>query len=300
MGVQPHWSVIINPSTCSHREWKRWKWYLEKHTISFSVYKTDSLEQLSDTLSGLLDKGHLHFLFAGGDGTLHHGGNQLIRLAGDKSNLITIGVLPSGTGNDWARTYGVDKKRLFLSLQKGISVPLHLIKIRWPDGKERYAFNMVGGALDAAVVHTLSTSWINIPGSIKYPIALLKTLMKPHRWNGRINVDGHELDGSWLTLQAGFGKYCGGGMLVLPHAEENKAGLLLMKPKSMWKLLTSLPKLYNGKVGQQKEAITFHFTQIEICDTGYPIPIEADGEALGTSPLLLTTHHGILQRLSAE
>lgn len=300
MHEEPHWSVIINSSTCSHREWKRWKLYLEKNSISFSAYKTDSLEQLSDTLAGLLENGNMHFLFAGGDGTLHHGGNQLIRLSGEKSKCITIGVLPSGTGNDWARTFGVDKKRLFLSLKEGISVPLHLIKITWPDGKERYAFNMVGGALDAAVVNTLSSSSMNIAGSIKYPIALLNTLMRPHQWNGRMAIDGVLYEGDWLTLQAGFGKYCGGGMYVLPHAEPERAGLLLMKPKSILKLLTSLPKLYNGKVAQQKEAIALHFSTIEIQHKGIPIPIEADGEALGSSPLMLKVCQGILQRLSAE
>lgn len=106
--------------------------------------------------------------------------------------------------------------------------------------------------------------------------------------------------GEWLTIQAGFGKYCGGGMYVLPHAEEIKAALLMMKPKSLWRLLTSLPKLYNGKVSQQKEAIALHFSVMEINHYGAPIPIEADGEALGSTPLKLKVVTGILNRLSYE
>ncbi|MGB3080943.1 MAG: diacylglycerol kinase family protein [Saprospiraceae bacterium] len=297
MGAEPHWSVIINSKTCSDKEWTRWQRLLDKNHISYSAFKTDSIALLSGTLSKLLEEGNLHFLFAGGDGTLHHGGNLLIKLAGPKSKLITIGVLPSGSGNDWARTFGFEKNKLVESLKKGHMEPLHVIKLNWPDGKERYAFNMVGGALDAAVVNYLSSSKMNNAGSIKYPIALLKTLMKPHRWNGTLVIDGVNYEGEWLTIQAGFGKYCGGGMYVLPHTESDSAGLLLMKPKSLLKLLTSLPKLYNGKVAQQKEAIALHFSTIEIQHTGLPIPIEADGEWLGTSPVKMSVEIGILNRL---
>jgi diacylglycerol kinase family enzyme len=297
MGVEPHWSVIINSKTCNDKEWTRWQKLLDKNHISFRAFKTDSLELLSGTLSKLLEEGNLHFLFAGGDGTLHHGGNILIKLAGTKSNLITIAVLPSGSGNDWARTFGVEKDKLVESLKRGLAEPFHLIKLSWPDGKNKYAFNMVGGALDAAVVNYLSSSKMNNVGSIKYPIALLKTLMKPHRWNGKLVIDGAIYEGDWLTIQAGYGKYCGGGMYVLPHAESERAGLLLMKPKSLFKLLTSLPKLYNGKVAQQKEAIALHFSTIEILYAGFPIPIEADGEWLGTSPVKLSVENGVMKRL---
>ncbi|MEP6794353.1 MAG: diacylglycerol kinase family protein [Saprospiraceae bacterium] len=297
MGVGTHWSVIINSKTCSDKEWTRWQRLLDKNHISFSFFKTDSIVLLSGTLSKLLEEGNLHFLFAGGDGTLHHGGNLLIRLAGTACKMITIGVLPSGSGNDWARTFGIETGRLVESLKEGQTVPLHLIKLSWPDGKERYAFNMVGGALDAAVVNYLSSSKINTAGSIKYPIALLTTLMKPHRWNGKLVIDGATYEGDWLTIQAGFGKYCGGGMYVLPHADSENAGLLLMKPKSLLKLLTSLPKLYNGRVAQQKEAIALHFSTIEIQHTEIPIPIEADGEWLGTSPVRLSVERGVMKRL---
>ncbi|HZV68516.1 MAG TPA: diacylglycerol kinase family protein [Saprospiraceae bacterium] len=300
MGIEPLWSVIINISTCSDKEWMKWQRFLEKNKVSFKAFKTASLDHLSGTLSSLLEEGNLHFLFAGGDGTLHQGGNLLIRLAGEKSKLITIGVLPSGTGNDWVRTFGIKTHNLAVSLKRGATSPLHLIRITWPDGKERYAFNMVGGALDAAVVNSLSNSKFNIPGKLKYPVALLNALMKPRRWNGKIVVDGFPYNGDWLTIQAGFGKYCGGGMYVLPHAEIESAALLLMKPKSLLRLLTSLPKLYNGKVAQQEEAIALHFSIIEINHSGVPIPIEADGEALGSSPVKLEVSTGFLKRLSAE
>ena len=292
------WNIIINLSTCSTREWSKWQSLLERNKISFAAHQTESLDQVSVILSSLLEKGNQKFLFAGGDGTLHHGGNLLLRLAGEKSIHLMIGVLPSGTGNDWVRTFGVDENKIIVSLKEEHCTPLNVIKMTWPNGRVHYAFNMVGGALDAAVVDSLGKSKLNIPGSIKYPIALLKTLMKPHRWNGIISVDGLNYDGDWLTIQAGFGKYCGGGMYVLPHAETNRAAILLMKPKSILRLLTSLPKLYNGKIAQQREAVALHFSTAEINHSRIPIPIEADGEWLGESPVRLEVCLGKIKRIN--
>ena len=292
------WSIIVNLSTCSNSEWRHWQFFLKKNGVPYTAHLTDSVYAVRTVLSTLLETGQRCFLFAGGDGTIHHGGNLLIQLAGEKSSEITIGVLPSGTGNDWVRTFGVASDKLVASLKTGQTVPLNVIKLIWPDGRERYAMNMVGGALDAAVVDSLLKSKWNIPGSIKYPIALVRTLLRPHQWSSAISIDGKQYTGEWLTIQAGFGKYCGGGMYVLPHALNDDAGLLLMKPKSIGRLLISLTKLYNGKIAQQKEAIALHFKTIEINHSGIPIPIEADGEWLGYSPVQLTVIYGAMKRLA--
>ncbi|MEO5905801.1 MAG: hypothetical protein ABIQ11_03695 [Saprospiraceae bacterium] len=87
-------------------------------------------------------------------------------------------------------------------------------------------------------------------------------------------------------------------MYVLPHAAENKPALLLMKPKSLGRLITSLPHLYNGKITEQTEAIAMDFNSIEINHEGIPIPIESDGEWLGTSPVRISAVYGEIRRLT--
>lgn len=218
-------------------------------------------------------------------------------LAGDQSYGLTIGVLPCGTGNDWIRTYGTTNEKLVRSLQEEYTAPFNVIKITWPDGRKRYAFNMVGGALDAAVVSNLKRASYKIPSFLLYPYGLLKTLLKPHVWSGTINTDGDQYTGDIMTIQAGFAKYCGGGMHVLPHAREDSPGLLIMKPKTLLRILLSLHKVYNGQIIHEKEAMASHFEEIDISHTGTPIPFEADGEWLGTSPVKLTACFSVMKRI---
>ena len=290
------WHVIINRQTCSSG-WKKWNSFLEQHKISCQNHHTYSLEELHQVLSSLYADDARHFLFVGGDGTIHHCGNILMQLAGNLSHEITIGALPCGTGNDWVRTFGTEKELLGKNIFEENTAPLNLISVSWPDGKTRYAFNMVGGALDAAVVFNLKRASFKIPSFILYPYGLLKTLMKPHEWAGTIISDQLSYDGKVLTIQAGFGKYCGGGMHMIPHAEKDSPGLLVMKPKKLLHLLFQLHTIYNGRINKHKEALTSHFKEVEISHTDISIPIESDGEFLGYSPVKLTVIFGAMKRI---
>ena len=294
--TQTIWSVIINRQTCSSG-WKKWQSFLIKNKIEHTLHHSHTLDEAKTILTKLYQEGQRHYLLVGGDGTVHCGGNILMELAGSKSMELTLGVLPCGTGNDWVRTYGNVKNKLAKSLLEEYTAPLNVVKLTWPDGRIRYAFNMVGGALDAAVVTNLKRASLKIPAFILYPYGLLKTLLRPHTWNGTVRYDGHSYTGDMLTIQAGFAKYCGGGMYVLPHAREDAPGLLIMKPKTIGKILWNIPQVYNGNIIHQPEAIFHHFEEIEITHSGNPIPIEADGEFLGTSPVKLTAGFDVMKRI---
>lgn len=290
------WIVLVNRRTCSNG-WKKWERFLTQHKISHHLHHSFSVSDAEKTLSDVYALGHRHFLLVGGDGTVHHGVNILMRLGGNNSMDITFGVLPCGTGNDWVRTYGSLPEKLAVNLRDENTAPVNLVRIEWPDGRVAYASNMVGCALDAAVVNTLKDKSLKIPSWILYPSGLLFTLLKSHTWSAQIKMDDEHFTGDVLTIQAGFAHYCGGGMHMLPHAREDSPGLLIMKPKSLLKLLVQFPTIYTGGVIHHKEAVVRHFEEIEISHTGKPIPIEADGEWLGHSPVKLTACFDVMRRI---
>jgi len=268
-----------------------------RNEISYTLHHSYSIEDAEKFLSDLYQNGKRHFLLVGGDGTIHHAVNILMQCAGHESYGVTIGVLPCGTGNDWVKTFGNTKKKLIQNIKDESTAPMNLVKLTWPGGRTQYAVNMVGGALDAAVVKNLKKTSIKIPAFVLYPYGLLKTIIKPYTWNGTIKIDHDTYTGDILTIQAGFAKYCGGGMYVLPHAREDSPGVLIMRPKKLSKLLFKINTLYNGKITTHKEAIARHFEKIEINHTDTPIPIEADGEYLGTSPVMLNATFDAMKRI---
>ena len=93
------WCIIVNRQTCTSG-WKNWETFLVHHDISYSLHHTDSIEEARQAITGFYENGSRHFLFVGGDGTIHHAVNILMQLSGHQSSEITFGVLPCGTGND--------------------------------------------------------------------------------------------------------------------------------------------------------------------------------------------------------
>jgi len=283
-GAPIPFSVIINRTTC-RKAWVEWHAWLDREGIPHELFHTHTLGELETTLEQLLGEGRRHFLFVGGDGTMHHGCNTLLRLAGEGVPGLAAGLLPCGTGNDWIRSFGLSREQLADHLRTGTTRALPILRIRWPAGRIRYAINMLGGALDASVVRGLRRAPVRIPSFILYPYGLLKALLKPHTWPARIETDQLTFEGDILTLQAGFGRYCGGGMFVLPHARPDQPGILVMKPKRLLRILLQTPDIYNGRILRHKEAVYGSFDKIEITHTGWPMPLEADGEWLGESPV---------------
>jgi diacylglycerol kinase (ATP) len=290
------WTVIINRITC-RAAWKKWNAFLDKNAIRYTAHHTVTLDESNAAIAKAYAGGQRNFLFVGGDGTLHHGINTLLKLAGDRSCDITFGLLPCGTGNDWVRSFGVPRKRMAQSILEMHTTPLNVIRVTWPDGRMEYGINMVGGALDAAVVHLLKRTSLKVPSFILYPYGLMKALLRAHTWHGKIVVDGDAIQDEWLTIQAGFGKYCGGGMYVLPHARADSPGVLLMRKKPLLRILLSTPKIYSGKIIHDKWSRTYHFNTIDIMHDDKPIPIEADGEFMGYSPVKLEAVFGVMRRL---
>lgn len=290
------WCVIANQKA-SLRAVNKWIGLLRAHHIPHLYYVTLSSSDLNEVVLNAFRQQCNGFLFAGGDGTLHHGAQAILRNKPAGFNPI-IGVLPCGTGNDWHRSFGLTSQQLIRSIQVEHIIPFPFLEIHFENGDKKYAFNMLGAGLDAAVVNTLNHSFLNKLGPLKYAIGLITTLTKPYTWEATIKTDGKIYSGKWMTIQAGFGKYCGSGMLVLPHAEISGPGLLLMRPKNLGNLLLHLPDLYNGKVIQHQEALAMNFTEVSVEHNHTPLPVEADGEWLGYSPFSIKSVNDQLYRLA--
>ena len=54
-----------------------------------------------------IKKGYTQFVCVGGDGTIHHMINGIMKQSTVKSNKIKLAVIPTGTGNDWVKNYGI-------------------------------------------------------------------------------------------------------------------------------------------------------------------------------------------------
>lgn len=156
----------------------------------------------------------------GGDGTLNEVVNGII---GFKN--VEIGIIPTGTGNDFIRNFG--KKEIFENLKAqiyGDSIPVDTIKYKYFKNnysEERHCINMINIGFDSRVVEKAGSikKFPGISGNFAYTLGVLGTLWEKKDIDITVESDSNTIfKGKSLLIAIGNGGFCGGGINALPKS----------------------------------------------------------------------------------
>lgn len=257
--------------------------------------------------------GKTNIVGVGGDGTHHDALNGIVRSGG--LGTVTYVPLPLGTGNDWVRTLKTPKDaRAWLEmLHAGKTIQHHVGRLDYlsaekPDelidpnsndenGQARtsYFINVAGLAYDAVVVQRSETSRFKHPWL--YPLLTLLYLKDFVPPVVKVTYDDGTYYGPVHTINIGIGRYSGGGMRLVPHADPTADSMALTYAERLpvWKILLSSWRFYTGTVGAIGGVTTTHTKQVLISPGKDLVALEADGELLGGAPVTVSLHGGCLR-----
>ncbi len=215
----------------------------------------------------------------GGDGTVHEVVNGLMQIPAEKRPIL--GVVPVGSGNDFAHAIGVPAKAdraLAHALKKDPSrVDIGLLTDE--HGRQEYFDNTVGIGFDA-VVTIRSHKLPIVRGFLMYLTAVIQTIVLNHDpIHMQIDSDGEHWEEDALMFTLCNGGREGGGFIIAPEAQ-NTDGVLdyaMVKRCGRLTMFRLVPEFMNGthtrfpqiKMGTCK---TFKIK------TDKPMYIHADGE----------------------
>jgi diacylglycerol kinase (ATP) len=179
-------------------------------------------------LNGALHRaGSRRIVVAGGDGSLHAVVTTLYR-RNELRNAV-LGILPLGTGNDFARTNDIplDVEEAAQVLVDGKPRAMDLIV---DEVGEIVVNNVHAGAGAQASrrgatwkdrLHSVGVGKVNL-GKLGYPIGALLAAVKPPFIRVAVEVDGQvvvDMDQPILMVAVGNGSQVGGGTELTPHAD---------------------------------------------------------------------------------
>ena len=209
----------------------------------------------------------------GGDGTV----NEVA--AGAVKSKAVMGVIPTGTGNDFVRAMG----RL-----KNLQDYIHRIvagKVRAIDtgiltlnNREFLFVNGIGAGFDAEVARE-SLNVHRLKGISRYLYAVLKTLSKYKSVEMQIELDDSVIEGKRYLVAVGNGISAGGGFLLTPEArlDDGLLDVCLVSDLSIGRVLQVLPSVLNGSHGKYPEVTMRKAKRIRI-ESEMPVSIHRDGE----------------------
>jgi YegS/Rv2252/BmrU family lipid kinase len=223
----------------------------------------------------------------GGDGTI----NEIVNGAAGKD--IAVGLIPSGTGNDFARLMGLR------SIDDGISAVAAgdekildriNLEIQCAGGTtlRRYCINTMGVGFDAAVAFRVAT-YDRGSGILPYLAAVYRTLWSFETAKSRVAWDGGGADTGLFLATIGNGTTSGGGFVLSPHAvpDDGLLDLCLVREVSKTRVITILPKTFKGRHLSAPEVRYARSPRFTI-ELERPLPAHADGELLTAEALLIS------------
>ena len=101
---------IINPAAgggAAGRNWPLLKSQLLAAGIDFCHYRSEYKGHVTELTRTAFDLGLRHFVAVGGDGTANEVLNGVLQTCESGAKDFSLGSVPWGTGNDWARYYGI-------------------------------------------------------------------------------------------------------------------------------------------------------------------------------------------------
>jgi YegS/Rv2252/BmrU family lipid kinase len=243
-------------------------------------------------------------LVAGGDGTLSEVVTGL--LDAGLAGYASVGLIPLGTGGDFARGLGLprDPRRAVAALGAGKTrrVDAGRASYRGRDGRERTTcfLNVASAGISGLVDELVQESPRVLGGTGAFLLAALRAIASYRSAPSVIRIDGEvAFEGSLGLAVVANGRYFGGGMHVAPDAriDDGLFEVVVVGDLSKPALLAKLPKLYRGAHLRDPDILHRRGGRIELDAPEGGLPIDLDGEPLGELPARIELLPGAISLL---
>lgn len=291
--------------------WPEIKRRLDASGVEYQTYETTARGDATSKTRASLRSGIDSIVVVGGDGTLGEAAEGFFEFNDDLDTLptainptATLGLLPAGTGNDFARGLRGNRAPLRMWIDtvvahaRGEAVqPPHTIDVLYGrcNGFETpficlNASTMGIGGETAGRVAAQGKFMRNFSGEFRFVFAAVGALAAWRERRVIVTVDGRTIvDGPMNLVAVANALYCGGGMMLSPDAcfDDGKLDVITASGLSRANVVTELSRIHTGgHVNNPKVTITQGtIARIETLMMRDAMPLEADGNVRGVTPV---------------
>lgn len=295
-GFGPHpasVAVIVNPHSANGstgRSWPALGRLFAEAGLDFRWEYTPGPLAATDLTRQALRAGYGTILSVGGDGTLNEVVNGFFGEDGTPLNPeACLGVIPRGTGCDFARTAGIPRNEL-AALRRVMAAPPHRVDVgrvrfRGLDGHlaQRFFLNVADAGLGGETVRRVNGGSKALGGPVSFLAGALASLVLYRNKDVAVCVDGRELPRSRVSIVAvANGQYFGGGMRIAPGARLDSGvfEVIVVGDVSRPDLVWNLPRVYRGSHLTHPKVARLVGRQI-VLKSAETVCLDVDGEQPG-------------------
>lgn len=255
---------------------------LSNEGIYFQIYQTSPQDDLRELSRQAASEGYTQIWAAGGDGTVSAVANGLI------GSQASLGIIPVGSGNVLARELGMP-----INVAAACHKLLYETEPRMIDAirvKDTYYFLAVSAGVGAKTMVETNRSQKRRLGQAAYLINGARLLLNRTIWPFKVEIDGQILRVRATEVIATNAGIIGIEILRWGKSISLNDGLInlcFVQIKSIPSLLRALRGASLEQQDQVKELSCLDAREEIIISSRTPLPVQGDGEAIGTTPVYL-------------
>ena len=248
--------LIENPTSgngFAARTEPKLKTILQTAGKAFEIKHTSAPGEAKALAREAAEQGAEAVIAVGGDGTVSE------CAAGLFGSRVPLGIIPTGTGNDFIKTVGTpkDPEEALRFILNHPARPVDVGRIN-----DDIFINVCGTGFDVTVLDEAAKVKHISRGLLPYLIGLIRAVAHNEPVHLELTIDGKEQVRDLLICSIANGRYIGGGIPICPEADpaDGKLNCMLVSGVSKGKILRLLPGLMKGKIS------SFDVTEPVLCE----------------------------------
>ncbi len=283
---------LVNPASGNGATGKRWPELAHRAAslgLAGEALFSERPGHLIELAGRAADEGADLLVAVGGDGTLNEVVNGVLR-SKERPELATI---PLGTGMDFVRTHGIpssfDDAVRTAANGTAREIDAGRVSYRAWDGteQERFYANVGSVGMSGAVAQRANGMSKALGGKVTFFVALTQVFLRWKNTEVTVELENGEIHtGRMHDVIVANGQWHGGAMWLAPEArpDDGLFDIVLIGDVNKMDFITTAPKLYKGKHLAHPKVDLLRSARVRV-DAIEHLPIELDGEQVGTTPV---------------
>ncbi|MBZ0295222.1 MAG: diacylglycerol kinase family lipid kinase [Anaerolineae bacterium] len=301
----PKTLIILNPHAAgglAGRLWQQIEPLLWQNLGDLVIAVTEKPDEVPLHLDKAYESGLTRVISIGGDGTNHALVNGLARLNEEYPDgpRMVYGILPVGTGRDWARSQGIplnpEEAAHWIATAEPRPTDIGLLTY---DHRREHFLNIASAGLSGEIDRRVNQTQVRRPWT--FLKATVATLLTHTAQAVQVTVDDEQwYEGDAYLVAVANGTTFGHGMKIAPDArvDDGLFDVVLIEGMPRLEAVAALRRLYDASHLTHPGVHLRRGQQVRITSPIHSLGLDLDGEHAEGNNLTFTVRPGLLPILS--
>ncbi len=284
---QDRWGILYCPKGHNNKQRERIQKALDERQVQYDFVQSESTDSVERLVTMLIHNGYKTIIVVGGDSALNDAVNCLMKEEKQVRDQISLGVIPNGAMNDFARYWDFKEGNLeqtvdWLVKHRVRKIDLGCIRYQNKQGEQchRYFLNCVNVGLIADVMN-LRRQAHSLLGSRTLSFIASLFLMIFHRmeYKVKVKINYDTVERKIMTICVGSGPGYGQTPSAVPY--NGMLDVSLVYHTEIVQVFAGLWLLLTGRFLNHRSVHPYRTREVEVVEAKHAL-VGVDGRLIGT------------------